>query len=106
MGMSVISKETFCKVMALIREQETIDKKISDALSEVCGSYIIYGVDNRCLTALRLILKEALDDKYDYIEWWLYDAKDDFKVTTVDGKQSWDLKEPEALYDYIVNECK
>lgn len=104
--MSSISKETFCKVMALIREQETTDKKISDALSKVCGSHIIYGVDNRYLVALRLILKEVLDDKYDYIEWWLYGAKDDFKVATVDGKQSWDLKEPEALYDYIVNECK
>ena len=66
MGMSIISKENFCKVIALIREQEAIDEKISDALSEVCGSYIIYGVDNRYLTALRLILKEALDDKYDY----------------------------------------
>jgi len=106
MGMSSISKETFCKVMAFIREQETTDEKISDALSEVCGSHIIYGVDNRYLAALRLILKEVLDDKYDYIEWWLYGAKDDFKVTTVDGEQSWDLKEPEALYDYIVNECK
>ena len=40
MGMRSISKETFCKVMALIREQETTDEKISDALSEVCSSHI------------------------------------------------------------------
>lgn len=103
--MSTISKETFCKALALIKEQEAIDENISKALDAVCGSYVIYGVDNRYLSALRLVLKEAMEDKYDYIEWWLYDATDDYEVSTEDGKRTWNLKEPEALYDFIVNEC-
>ena len=48
--------------------------------------------------------KESVHDEYDYIEWWLYETTD-YKVWTEDGTKEWDLKEPEALYDYIVNEC-
>ncbi len=47
-----------------------------------------------------------MDDKYDYIGWWLYDAANEFTVRTEDNSRSWCLKEPEALYDFIINECK
>ena len=46
---------------------------------------------------------EAVNDQYDYISWWLYDT-DDYIVETKDGSQKWDLREPEALYNYLVEE--
>ena len=60
----------------------------------------------RWLQALRMVLAEAVNDKYEYIEWWLYEATEDFKVWESDGSREWHLKEPEALYDYIVSECQ
>ena len=50
-----------------------------------------------------MVLKEAVNDQYDYISWWLYDT-DDYIVETKDGSQKWDLQEPEALYDYLMEE--
>ncbi len=98
-----ISKSTFCKALALIREQHEIDNKFSDALNLVGNGHFVFGTDNKYLEALLLVLKEAVNDKYDYISWWLYDT-DDYIVETKDGSQKWDLREPEALYDYLVEE--
>ena len=105
MGMSVISKETFCKALALIKEQEETDEQFSKALSKVGDGHFLFGVGNKYLEALLMVLKEALNDKYEYIEWWLYEATDDYTVWAADNSTSWNLTEPEALYDYIVNEC-
>lgn len=40
------------------------------------------------------------------ISWWLYDAAPDYEVWTDDEKTKWCLKEPEALYDFIRDECQ
>ena len=47
----------------------------------------------------------AMSDKYEYIEWWLFDTGREKTVRLNDGSKTWDLATPEALYDYIVNEC-
>ena len=104
--MSSISKETFCKSLVFIKEQESINYEFSKALSMVGNGHFVFGADNKYLVGLLMVLKEAVADKYNYIDWWLYEATDDFTVTTVDKSESWDLKEPEALYDYILNECR
>ena len=93
----VISKETFCKALQLIREQEEVDRQFSEALQTV-------GKPNRCLDAAILVLVEAVGDKYEYIDWWLYELGDKV-IELADGSQTWDLTTPEALYDYIVNVC-
>ena len=100
----MLSKETFLKALALIQEQEKIDDNFSKALEAVGDGHFLYGVNNKYHEALMLVLKESVQDKYDYIEWWLYETTD-YKVWTEDGAKEWDLKEPEALYDFIVNEC-
>ena len=58
------------------------------------------------LAALLDVLKEAINDQYDYISWWLYDAAPDYEVWTDDEKTKWCLMEPEALYDFIRDECQ
>ena len=81
-----------------------------DRLDTVCrefGSFrpsLDFG--NLHLQALLEVLKDAMDDKYDYISWWLYDAAPDYEVWTDDEKTKWCLMEPEALYDFIRDECQ
>ena len=45
-------------------------------------------------------------DLYDYIDWWLYEATDDYTVWEADCTMKYCLKEPEALYDYITGTLK
>lgn len=99
----VISKDVFCKALALIKEQEAVDESFSKALQTVGNGFLAFGAENKYLEALLQVLEEAIGDKYDYIDWWLYDTSD-FKVYSADGKETWDLKEPESLYDYIITE--
>ena len=66
----MISKETFCKALSLIKEQDEINQKFSDALQLVGDGHFVFVTDNKYLNALLLVMKEAVDDKCDYIEWW------------------------------------
>lgn len=102
----ILSKETFCKALQMIREQEQVDHEFSKALELVGDGHFIYGVQNKYQNALMLVLKEAVNDKYDYIEWWVYEESSDYMVYSADDQQKWDLHSPEALYDYIVTECQ
>ena len=99
---AMITKETFCAALGQILEQREIDAKVGAALESVGDGHFVFGCKNRYLTALLLVLKEAVNDQYDYIDWWLYDASPDYKVWTEDGTKEWCLKEPGALYDFIV----
>ena len=92
----VISKETFCKALQLIREQEEVDRQFSEALQTVGNGHYVFGTPNRCLDAAILVLVEAVGDKYEL---------GDKIIELADGSQTWDLTTPEALYDYIVNVC-
>ena len=56
--------------------------------------------------ALLDVLKEAVNEQYDYTSWWLYEAAPVYEVWTDDEKTKWCLKEPEALYDFIRDECQ
>ena len=104
-GGYMISKETFCKALALIYEQRETDRKVTDALQLVGDGPYVFGTENKYLEGLLMVLKEAVGDQYDYISWWLYDT-DDYRVWSEDESKVWDLKEPEALYDYIITECQ
>jgi hypothetical protein len=59
---------------------------------------LTFGCDNKWFEALLMVLKEAVNNQYDYIGWWLYEATDDYKVwENDDDGREWCLKEPEAL---------
>lgn len=101
----MIAKDTFCKCLDLIREQDSINEQFSKALDLVGNGHFVYGTENRYLTALLMVLKEAMNDQYNYIDWWLFDTSD-YLIWTGDEKKEWCLKEPAALYDFIVTECQ
>ena len=101
----MISKETFCKALSLIKEQDETNQKFGDALRLVGDGPFVFGTGNQYLNALLMVLKKAVDDKYDYIEWWLYDATGDHRVWSEDDSKEWDLTDVGALYDFIRDEC-
>ena len=102
----MLSKETFCKALQLIREQQQVDRDFGEALNMVGEGHFVFGVPNKYLTGLLLVLKEAVHDQHDYIGWWLFEDNNDFKVSESDGSREWDLTTAEALYDFLVSECQ
>ncbi len=101
MKTAIITKGTFCKALEMIQEQERINDEFAQALQKVGNGHYVFGTENRYYDALFMVLKEAVNDQYDYISWWLYETSD-YLVETSDGSQKWDLREPGALYDYLV----
>lgn len=101
----IISKETFCYTLNAIKEQEAIYDEVSKSLEKIVDGHFVLGSDNRYLRALLKVLKEAVNDQYDYIDWWLFDFPNDYMVYSSDEKESWNLEDPAALYDFITTEC-
>lgn len=95
----VISKELFCTAIHLLKEQESIDDEFGRALQKVGNGHFAYGTENKYRKALLMVLKDAINDQYDYIDWWLYEGAPDYKIWNEDESIEWDLTEPEALYD-------
>lgn len=102
----MLSKEAFCKALRLIQEQTDINIQVEKALDLVGDGHFVFGVNNKYYEALMMVLKETVNDQYDYISWWLYEATPDYKVWSKDEDKEWYLKEPEALYDFIRDECQ
>lgn len=101
---TVISKKVFCIALQMIREQETIDEVFSRSLETVGNGHFVFGAANKYRQALLFVLKEAAHDRYDYIDWWLYEGAPDYTIWSADETEKWVLKEPEALYDFITSE--
>lgn len=98
-----ISKECFCQALKLIQEQGEINEKFEKALQLVGNGHYVFGTGNKYYEALLAVLKEALNDQFDYISWWLYEGAPDYMIWSSDGKKQWCLKEPGDLYDYILD---
>ena len=98
---ALLTKATFCKALRMIKEQDTINDEVAAALGKVSDGCYTFGCNNKWFDALMMVLKEAVNDRYNYVEWWLYEATDDCKVwENKEGGKEWCLKEPESLYDY------
>ena len=102
----MLSKETFCEALRKIQAQKDRDEQISKALTQMGAGHFVFEGGAPLLAALLDVLKEAVNDQYDYISWWLYDATPDYEVWTDYEKTMCCLTEPEALYDFIRDECQ
>lgn len=76
----VISKELFCTAIHLLKEQESIDDEFGRALQKVGNGHFAYGTENKYREALLMVLRNAINDQYDYIDWWLYEGAPDYKM--------------------------
>lgn len=101
----MLKKETFVKVIELIKKQEEINENISKALDPVCeGSGFFYYGGRFYEEALMKVLKESMNDADNYqdswIEWWLYEEGRDAWINNVKIP----LDTAEQLYDFLVKE--
>lgn len=95
----MISKETFCKVIAMMQEQDQINEQVEKALELIAERVFFLGAHDRNAKAVRILLKEIFHDVNDYLSWWLYEQVE--KVIYWDDR-SFDVSTPEAFYDYMV----
>ena len=96
--------DVFCSALKLIKEQEAVDDEFSKALQTVGNGHFVFGTENKYRRALLMVLKEAVNDVYDYIDWWLYEGAPDYEIWSADEEEKWELREPEALYEYITSQ--
>lgn len=99
----MLKRETFVGAIEKIKKHETL----MDQLDSICREFgdLRPNLDfcNLHLQALLDVLKEAMNDRYDYISWWLYDHADYIVSWEENGSQvSVDLSDVNALYDYLV----
>ena len=93
----MLTKETFVGAINKIRKHE----ELMERLDSVCSPSLDFG--NLHLQALLEVLKDAMNDKHDYISWWLYEGTDQTVSWEEDGQSvTVELKDADALYDYLV----
>ena len=103
-----MTKELFVSTINSIQKQIEIDRKNSSMLQEMFPDDSIYcGYNNSELfNALNKILKESMKDKYDWIDYFMYEL--DFGEKYYDGcvldkdKSIIDLSTAENLYEFLI----
>ena len=105
----MIKKETFVQAIRAIQLQEEETDQLNAIYRKMTGGMGCLIFDGVVHEALLQTLVEEMDDQFQYIEWWLYEAPKDSKSVfwEEDGKVvSVDQAEPDALYDYLVQCAK
>ncbi len=99
----VLKRETFVSAIDKIRKHEELMDKANKVFREFGDFAPSLDFGSLHLEALLAVLKDAMNDEYDYISWWLYENVDHTISWTEDGKErSRDLNDVNALYDYLV----
>lgn len=99
----VLKRETFVSAIDKIRKHEELMDKANKVFREFGDFAPSLDFGSLHLEALLAVLKDAMNDEYDYISWWLYDDVD-HTITWMQGDYecSRDLNDVNALYDYLV----
>lgn len=101
----MLPKELFLSTISKIQKQEKRMNAFSKALSKVCDGFPVFDKNNLYLEALFDLLKHAMQDKYDNISWWLYEAPESgYTISWEENGEevSVDLTDAGTLYDYLV----
>ena len=80
----MLSKETFCSAIKNIQFQREKMSKFNDALDEICDGFVVFDSNNKYLEALLDVLKECMNDKDEFIDWYLFEDVEKV-VTANDG---------------------
>lgn len=98
----MLTRKTFVDAISKIQKHEELMERLDSVCREFGSFRPSLDFGNLHLQALLEVLKEAMDDKYDYISWWLYDGSDHVVSWTEDGQDvSVDLTDVNALYDFF-----
>lgn len=101
--MTVIDKQTFIEAIKNIRKQEEINEKISNALDPICeGNGFFYDGGRFYRQALLEVLKKAMNDEDEILEWWLYEIVGEGGHVVTVSDIEYVLKTSEDVYDFLV----
>lgn len=103
----MISLELFKKIILDIEKHEDRDNKLTELLVDNgCTGWI--STANEIINDLVKLLQIELGDKYEMIEWWLYDVSDGHKFVYESINDTtecvMDLNDLDNLYYYITGE--
>jgi len=98
----MLKRETFTLAINKIKEHEALMDQLHKTLRKFGDFPPNLDFGSLHLEALRAVLQEAMNDEYDYIGWWLYEAADYTVSWDEDGKTvECDLTKVDSLYDYL-----
>ena len=70
-----------------MQEQDRANDQVDAALNLFCDRGLGFNARDKNREALMMVLKEALNDQYDYIDWWFCEAAPDYMVWSEDGEK-------------------
>lgn len=106
-----MNKKKFTKHLKTIKELHKAEDKITKAFQLIGSKDFSHFCLEKPITCMTDILQDAMNDKYDYIPYFMYDlewgkAKGAKKcITERDGTKT-SLQTPSQLYDYITKSAK
>lgn len=102
-----MTKELFIQTLDALKKQQDYDNKCNDAFKIILPNDFISGYDNSILEfQILAILKEAMDDKADWITWFVYEkdfGKLPYEAWNEDDTEI-DLSDSGKLYDFLISE--
>lgn len=98
----MLSKETFVRALRLIQEQADIMDAVRQQLGRLGEKPTYFNIDSLHLQALLEVLAEVMEDKNDWIEWWLYEDVEKLVSWEENGEEvTADLTDPEDLWEFL-----
>ena len=98
----MLSKETFVRALRLIQEQADIMGAVRQQLGRLGEKPTYFNIDSLHLQALLEVLAEVMEDKNDWIEWWLYEDVEKLVSWEENGEEvTADLTDPEDLWEFL-----
>ena len=94
-----ISRDCFCKVIALVRKEQAAFKRVEDAARQCSTIFNVHGNTSKYLDALILLLQDLFGDAKGLIRWYITKLVD-HKVFI--GDTMYDLNDPGTLYDFML----
>ncbi|MCP4176632.1 MAG: hypothetical protein GY756_02600, partial [bacterium] len=96
----MISKKTFIKVIELIEAQDKLENEVTKDLQKFTNGHSIATLAINLREAIELLIDE---DTYEWIEWYLYDVKEDSRIVKLNSESEWEnVGSPKKLYDFII----
>lgn len=103
----MLSKATFVRALRLIQEQADIMDAVRQQLGRLGEKPPYFNIDSLHLQALLEVLAEVMEDKNDWIEWWLYEDVEKLVSWEENGEEiTVDLTDPEDLWEFLESNKK
>ena len=104
----MLSRKTFAEAIGTIKKHEELIDRLNEVAKELGDFPPNLDFESLNRRALISVLKESMNDMYDYISWWLYEATDDYTVSwEEDGRhEERNLKDVDALYDFLIEQTR